>query len=168
MNPFPLLCAVAALSLAGCARRDPVADNVNQSGNVVAAVNAANAAAAAVTTSVPPAGIGTAAAPSARVATAGIPAAFHGRWGMAPADCTTTRGDAKGLLVVTDDALHFYESKAVPAAHVQAGATTLSGDFAFTGEGQQWTRFETLQLQDGKLVRTESSPMASYTYVRCS
>ena len=29
-----------------------------------------------------------------------IPAAFHGRWGMVPADCTSTRGDNKGLITV--------------------------------------------------------------------
>src|SRR5688500_4994135 len=29
-----------------------------------------------------------------------IPAAFHGRWGMVPADCTSTKGDAKGLITI--------------------------------------------------------------------
>src|ERR671912_3002240 len=27
-----------------------------------------------------------------------IPTQYHGRWGMVPADCTSTRGDAKGLI----------------------------------------------------------------------
>ena len=39
-----------------------------------------------------------------------IPASLHGRWGLTPADCTSTRGDAKGLLIVSADGLKFYES----------------------------------------------------------
>src|SRR5437868_4439151 len=49
-------------------------------------------------------------------ATVSIPAALQGRWGLAPNDCTSTRGDAKGLLVIGPDQLTFYESRAVPAA----------------------------------------------------
>ena len=45
---------------------------------------------------------------------------------------------------------------------------TIGADFEFTGEGQSWTKFETLQLKKDKLVRTESSPMASFTYARCN
>jgi hypothetical protein len=43
-----------------------------------------------------------------------------------------------------------------------------SGDFAFTGEGMTWKKYEALELQDNKLVRTESSPMTSFTYARCT
>src|SRR5262245_39146835 len=47
-------------------------------------------------------------------ATAGallIPAAFQGRWGMVPADCTSTAGDAKGLIIVDEDSIEFFESQ---------------------------------------------------------
>ena len=162
---------VGALALAGCTGSDPVADNLNESGNVTAVVNAANATARAATRSGqsveerdnprPP-------DPTVEAGRGGIPQALQGRWGMTPEDCTSTRGDAKGLLTITRDRLQFYESRAVPGAKVQTGGTSMSGDFAFTGEGQKWTRYETLQLQNGKLVRTESDPMASYTYARCS
>jgi hypothetical protein len=86
---------------------------------------------------------------------------------MTPADCTSTRGDAKGLLVVSADWMVFYESEAVPARNVETSNDSISADFAFTGEGQSWTKFQTLTLDDDRLVRTESSPMASFTYVRC-
>jgi hypothetical protein len=98
---------------------------------------------------------------------AAIPGALHGRWGLTPLDCTSTRGDAKGLLVVGSDNLQFYESRAVPGPNAQTGKDSISGDFHFTGEGQTWTRFESLALQGDKLVRTESNPMASFTYARC-
>jgi hypothetical protein len=106
------------------------------------------------------------AAPEAGAAAA-IPAALHGRWGLTPGDCTSTRGDAKGLLLVSNEGLRFYESRAVPAGNVQTSANSISADFAFTGEGQNWTKFQTLTLDDDRLVRTESSPMASVTYARC-
>ena len=97
-----------------------------------------------------------------------IPAAMHGRWGLTPGDCTSTRGDAKGLMLVSADALRFYESVARPAGELETSADSASGDFAFTGEGMTWTRHQALRITDGKLVRTESAPMASFTYARCS
>ncbi len=96
-----------------------------------------------------------------------IPSALHGRWGLSPADCITTRGDEKGLLVITGDQLRFYKSRAVPAADVQSDDSSISGDFTFTGEGQTWTRFKSLQLQKQDLVRTETKPAASFTYAKC-
>ena len=97
-----------------------------------------------------------------------IPAAFHGRWAMTPGDCTSNRGDTKGLLIVSADSLRFYESRARPHGELQFTPKSVSGDFAFTGEGMSWKRYEALELQDNKLVRTESSPMKSYTYARCT
>jgi hypothetical protein len=87
---------------------------------------------------------------------------------MTPADCTSTRGDAKGLLVIDDKALRFYESRAVPVGDIGGTPDSFTGDFTFTGEGQTWTSYETLQIQGRRLVRTTSSPMASYTYAKCS
>ena len=86
---------------------------------------------------------------------------------MTPADCTSTKGDAKGLLLVKADGLTFYESRAAPAGNVSVSNDSIGADFAFTGEGQSWTKFQTLQITKDKLIRTESSPMASFTYARC-
>jgi hypothetical protein len=112
----------------------------------------------------------TASAPAASGSTgpaAPIPAVLHGRWGMTPGDCTSTRGDAKGLLIVSSDGLRFYESTAEPAANAETSPNSYSADFAFTGEGQTWTKYQALSLDGDRLVRTESSPMASFTYARC-
>jgi hypothetical protein len=97
-----------------------------------------------------------------------LPAAMRGRWGLTPGDCTSTRGDAKGLLTITATDLRFYESRAVPTGDVQTEAKTASGTFHFTGEGQSWAKYEALQLQKDLLVRTESNPSASFTYAKCS
>ncbi len=96
-----------------------------------------------------------------------IPPALHGRWGLTPADCTSKRGDAKGLLVVSAEELRFYELRAVPAATAEADSDSINGNFSFTGEGQTWTKFETLESKNNTLVRTESNPAASYTYAKC-
>ena len=87
---------------------------------------------------------------------------------MTPGDCTSTRGDAKGLLIIEPQLLRFYESRAVPTADVQGDNTSASGTFQFTGEGQSWSKYESLQLQKTLLVRTESNPTASFTYAKCS
>jgi hypothetical protein len=108
--------------------------------------------------------------PAGNVVTAAvseIPADIRGRWGLTPRDCTSPLGDAKGLLVINATELRFYESRGVPAGDVQTSANSISGDFAFTDEGQKWTRHVTLELRDGKLVRTERDPIASFNYVRC-
>ena len=99
---------------------------------------------------------------------ADLPAALLGRWGMTPGDCTSTRGDAKGLLVVEPQLLRFYESRAVPTPDVQGDKTSAAGTFHFTGEGQTWAKYESLQLQKTLLIRTESNPTASFTYAKCS
>ncbi|HYX47537.1 MAG TPA: hypothetical protein VE820_12045 [Sphingomicrobium sp.] len=96
-----------------------------------------------------------------------IPAALQGRWGLTPADCTSARGDAKGLLVVSAGDLRFYESRAVPSPTAEADSDSINGNFSFTGEGQTWTKFETLERKKDTLVRTESNPAASYTYAKC-
>lgn len=98
---------------------------------------------------------------------AAIPLSLQGRWGLTPADCTSTRGDAKGLLVVSAEGLKFYESRAVPGDGTTADHDSITGNFDFTGEGQNWTKFETLELNGDTLVRTESNPAASYTYAKC-
>lgn len=97
-----------------------------------------------------------------------IPASLQGRWGLSPRDCTAEPAAAKGLLVITPDDLRFYESKAVPASDVATDQNSISGDFAFTGEGQSWTRYEALKVDRDNLTRTEIKPTASFTYAKCS
>ena len=39
---------------------------------------------------------------------------------------------------------------------------------AFAGEGQSWTKYESLKLDQNVLVRTETKPTASFSYAKCS
>jgi hypothetical protein len=98
-----------------------------------------------------------------------IPAAFHGRWGMVEGDCTSTRGDAKGLITVAGDTITFYESRARLTRVTQDTPEKFTGEFAFTGEGQTWTKTQNLKLtgSSNTLIRTEIEPSASFTYRRC-
>ena len=157
-----------ALALTACNKRDPVAEEADNTAGLPSIDNVAGA-----TDGNPsadgsaPTNVATVPASEAKSAVAAIPATLHGRWGLTPADCTSTHGDAKGLLVVSGDGLKFYESRAVPTRNVNVSGDSIGADFDFTGEGQSWTRFETLQIKKDKLIRTESSPMASFTYARC-
>ena len=164
---LPLITLLTVILLSSCDKSDPVAEQSNDAAALPPppTVNASDPSGAppSPNSEHPP-------APAAGEPTpaASIPAGFQGRWGLTPADCTSTRGDAKGLLVISADKLTFYESRAVPTGNVNTSTDSFSADFAFTGEGQSWTRFQTMELQKGgKLVRTESGPMASYTYARC-
>ena len=157
---FPIIALSTIGSLVACSGRDPVADEAINAAATPAqenamipdvAANEANSAAA-----------------EAQLTSATIPAMFHGRWGLTPEDCTSTRGDAKGLLIVSADQLKFYESVAKPAGELTVSADSASGDYNFSGEGMSWKKYQALELQGGKLVRTESSPMTSYTYARCT
>ena len=69
--------------------------------------------------------------------------------------------------MVTAAGLNFYESRAVPSPGASADSDSITGNFAFTGEGQSWTKFETFERQKDRLVRTESNPAASYSYAKC-
>jgi hypothetical protein len=162
----PLVALGTMLWVVACGHPDPVANNV-------AAVNLpapANDSAPDPLGGLPTNDISTqvgAANVAAAAADGAIPAALQGRWGLTPADCTSRRGDAKGLLVVTSGDLRFYESRAVPAPTAEADGDSINGNFSFTGEGQTWTKFETLQRKNNTLVRTDSNPAASYTYAKC-
>jgi predicted small lipoprotein YifL len=161
MFRWPLISSLALLTIAACGERGPV----DKSASKTAGLPDINATA-------PSAGgeaHGSTRTAAAMPAAAGrIPAAFQGRWGLAPADCTTTRGDAKGLMIVTADELRFYESRAVPTSGVAADQDSIRGDFTFAGEGQNWTRFEALKMERQMLVRTETNPSASFSYAKCS
>ncbi len=157
----------AALLLMGCGRPEPVAEEAENAETLPPPPgdNATDPSGAA-----PPPNSATNPEPAngpAPVAATSIPAALHGRWSLAPGDCTTTRGDAKGLLTITATELRFYESRAVPVGDVDTSADSISGEFAFTGEGMEWKKYQALELQEDGLVRTESQPMASFTYARC-
>ena len=101
------------------------------------------------------------------VAAAAIPLTLQGRWGLTPEDCTSALAQAKGLLVINAGELRFYKSLADPSGGVQADNQSMSGDFRFSGEGKDWTRFESLKRNGDKLTRTETDPAASYTYAKC-
>ena len=155
------LCGMMATILA-CSQQDPVDNNA---GSTTAVPAGAAAEPAADASGAPPAQ-GT--SPSQAASGEAIPASLQGRWGLTPMDCTSTKGDAKGLLIVSADNLKFYESRAVPSRDAHHGQDSISGNFNYTGEGQTWTKFESLELKGHGLVRTESNPVASFTYARCT
>ncbi len=99
-----------------------------------------------------------------------IPAAFHGRWGMVLADCTSTLGDNKGLITIAGDTINFYESRGKLTKVTLNAPENFTGTFAFTGEGQSWTNSQNLKLTGGSitLVRSETDVAQSYSYKRCA
>ena len=158
----PFIACAMMMAVVACGGRDPVAKEAKNT----AGLPEPNEPMADVSGSPPTDGSAQAASTPSEPGTK-IPATLHGRWGLSPLDCTTTKGDAKGLLVITPDGLQFYESRAVPSASAQASSDSISGDFDFTGEGQRWTKYEALEVRKDELVRTESNPMASFTYAKC-
>ena len=158
----PIIGSFGMLAVVACSGRDPVANGANNTAELPAVNEPAPSATGEVH--------GDAVRPAGPLPTAAvkIPVTFQGRWGLTPDDCVPGRSDAKGLLEIAGDELHFYESRAVPAKGVSTDANSISGDFAFTGEGMQWTKFQSLQLRGHELVRTETNPAASFTYAKCT
>lgn len=114
---------------------------------------------------------GTATPPPPAVNT--IPAAIQGRWGLVPADCTSTRGDAKGLLTIDGTKLRFYESVGTLDEIEEASDTRIRASFDFTGEGMTWERDVALEVQDNgrTLIRRESGEDAApepFRYSKCA
>ena len=150
MNKISLIAAAAlAMVSAGCSKQEPAA-----------APTQSHAAAEASATPVQ-------AARESR-----IPGVLQGRWGLVPADCTSTRGDAKGLLTITPDKLEFYESVAKLGPVRDAAGNRISAAFEFTGEGENWIQEVALSTADGgkTLVREDSGPQAQpgpQTYTKC-
>jgi hypothetical protein len=102
-----------------------------------------------------------------------IPLAIRGRWGLVPADCTSTNGDNKGLVTIDATSLKFYESRATLGAVKNADDGSIAATYAFTGEGQNWTLEVELDVADGgkTLIRKETGQDASpepLTYTRCA
>ena len=101
-----------------------------------------------------------------------IPAAIRGRWGLVPGDCTSTRGDAKGLLTVTADKLQFYESVGTLDTIMEAEPTRIRASFDFEGEGMAWQREVVLDVQDdgATLIRRDYGQDAApgpLRYAKC-
>jgi hypothetical protein len=114
----------------------------------------------------------TAATPTPTPLPTEVPAAYQGRWGLTAEDCTSDRGDAKGLLEVNGTELRFYESVGTLEEVTGATAGRFRGNFAFTGEGMEWQRDFVLDLRDDGqvLVRREFGEDASadaFDYMRC-
>jgi len=102
-----------------------------------------------------------------------VPASLRGRWGINSADCTSTKGDAKGLLTITDAGLAFYESRGTIDQVIAATANSFDARYAFTGEGQTWQRTERMKIVDGQLQRRTDAepgqePPVNLRYQRCS
>ena len=94
-----------------------------------------------------------------------FPAQYRGRWGMVRADCDPKRSDNKGLITIADTTVKFYESLANLREQRPAIATSFSGMFAFTGEGQKWDKVMTFTRTGDTLKRADSD--GTFTYTRC-
>lgn len=126
------------------------------------------------TTIVPPGGL---AASTPKPATPAklptqIPAQYHGRWGLNRADCTSTRGDAKGLLTISGGQLSFYESRGTLETVLGATARSFDANYGFSGEGQTWRRTERFKFVNDMLQRrTDAEPgqesPVNLIYSRC-
>lgn len=158
-----------ALALASC-NAQPAPENATGQ-NEAAAAPVANGSAAV--NEAPPAPEADATNEIEPAPAASIPAALQGRWALTPNDCTSTRGDAKGLLVIADKQLRFYESRAILGQVQTSEPNRIEADFAFTGEGQEWQRRMILEGQDGgkTLIRREFGPDSMpgpLRYSRCA
>lgn len=168
-----LLAAIPLAFLLGavaCSKDEPVVDAAENAAGLTQVVAQANATAEAAhdrADETPPAPGSNGNAPSPPSPTPGavIPAHYQGRWGMVPADCTSTRGDAKGLITIGDTSIKFYESTATLTEQRPAIATSFSGLFAFRGEGQSWEKVMTFTRTGNRLTRAEED--GTYTYARC-
>lgn len=101
-----------------------------------------------------------------------IPLALRGRWGMVPGDCTSTRGDNKGLITIGATSIRYYESVAKLAKVSERSETALRASYAFTGEGMEWQRELGLKLLDGGKVLNKQefgsdAPPGPDKYMRC-
>jgi hypothetical protein len=156
------IAAMLALALTACQQNDPSNIAIDEGNSLNADVetlppdegNEETAAANASNMPVPP-----------NPVTADIPVQYHGRWGMVAADCTSTRGDAKGLIDIGDQTTKFYEAVATLKEQRPAIATSFSGLFAFAGEGQNWQKVMTFTRTGDMLKRAEEA--GTFTYIRC-
>ena len=175
MRPTLFLAALP-LALAAC-QQSPADTNANADADAAATVTETAPAESGGTPSPVPTVTETATATPTATPTSDndgstIPVALRGRWGLVAADCTSTRGDAKGLLTISPTTLKFYESLGTLGKIRTRTSSTLRADFAFSGEGMTWTRDETLSFAGNKLTRTErggDEPGSGgpFTYTKC-
>ena len=102
-----------------------------------------------------------------------LAAVFQGRWGLVPEDCTSTRGDAKGLLTISASKLDFYESVGTLNTIMEAEPTRVRAAFDFEGEGMTWEREIVLDVQDdgATLIRRDYGDDAApgpFRYAKCT
>ena len=95
-----------------------------------------------------------------------IPNQYRGRWGMVAADCDRNRSDAKGAITIGEKSIRFYESTATLKERRPAIATSFSGLFGFTGEGQTWQKVMTFTRTGNRLRRADEE--GNYSYTRCA
>lgn len=153
--------ALLALAFAACQQNDPNNIAIDEGNSLNGEIetlppdegNEETAQAGATNTVEPPAQLA-------------IPATYHGRWGMVPNDCQPGRADAKGLITVGDQSIKFYESIATLMEERPAIATSYSGLFGFTGEGQSWQKVMTFTRTGNMLKRAEET--GTFTYTRCA
>jgi hypothetical protein len=152
---LPIFASFMVASIAACDAGDPVDKDANAIGPAEVTETSAGKAAGG-----PP--------PAAGSGVPGtIPTAIQGRWGITPADCVAGPGDAQGLLTIGPEEIKFYESRATPGTSIEAKDNGISGNWNFSGEGETWSEYVSLKLQDDGLVRTERNPPTTYTYARC-
>src|SRR5688572_30753552 len=94
----PIVVISGLMSMVACSGRDPV---VADEANNLAAPTDVDVLPQDESVVTPTNELENGAAEPVNDAASTIPASLHGRWGLTPADCTSTRGDAKGLLIVS-------------------------------------------------------------------
>jgi hypothetical protein len=144
-----LVLLAAATTLAAC---QPAADNAdNGAVNTPAAEPVAPPMANAANEAEPASNAVAAAKPI------NIPEQFRGRWGLNANDCKAEFASAaKGLLVINDARLTFYESRGtLDRVDAWEPANRFTANYGFSGEGMNWERVITLERTGNKLRRTE-------------
>ena len=164
----PIAFVLAVTACGGSEAVDDDAENAEGLDQVVAQANATAEAIHNQADTTPPAPVTNQEEPAMVPPTPGaiIPAQYHGRWGLVPADCTSTRGDNKGLITVGDTRIRFYESTATLTRQRPAKANSFAGEFVFTGEGQRWQKVMTMTRSGDTLERADQE--GSFTYKRCA
>lgn len=159
--------ALLALALSACsAANDPAAPVEPQSEGTAASTVAEPGAASTVQTTSPSSPAENSAMPVPPNPEPPIPRLYHGRWGLVPADCTSTAGDAKGLMTVGGETIRFYESLATVQEELVGPAGSYIGRFAVTGEGQSWEAIMRFTRSGDALTRSQDG--TNFIYKRCS
>ena len=168
----PIALAALPFALAACQQNTSPSEELTTENTVGTEAPAATPSAPAATASTPPNPLPTT-TDTTGIPEFGIPVSLQGSWGLVPADCTSKRGDAKGLLRVSATTLTFYESVGKLGTIKKHSDNSVRADFIFSGEGMTWKREETLTVSGDKLTRTErggDEPGSGgpFTYTRCA